>query len=162
MLACGAGETNTAISKRMGLTGRTAGKWRKRSPEFCVEGLHDELRPGQPRTDEDDKVVKPTYASKLNQVKHWFGIITQRVIWRGSFSSVPVAGFRKTVGVDRQNRALHGHLQQSLSSFQLDCDCRFDPGEAATTFLANFLNFIVPSCKFPNHSLAPRPQRRVH
>jgi putative transposase len=43
VLACGAGETNTAISKRMGLTGRTAGKRRKRSREFCVEGLHYEL-----------------------------------------------------------------------------------------------------------------------
>ena len=30
----------------------------------------------------------PTYASWLNQVKRWFGIITQRAIRRGSFSSV--------------------------------------------------------------------------
>ena len=30
VLACGAGETNTAIAKRMGLTGMTVGKWRKR------------------------------------------------------------------------------------------------------------------------------------
>ncbi|WP_370594449.1 helix-turn-helix domain-containing protein [Synechococcus sp. CBW1108] len=31
VLACGAGETNTAIAKRMGLTGMTVGKWRRRS-----------------------------------------------------------------------------------------------------------------------------------
>ena len=30
VLACGAGETNTSIAKRMGLTGMTVGKWRKR------------------------------------------------------------------------------------------------------------------------------------
>jgi putative transposase len=30
----------------------------------------------------------PTYASWLNQVERWFGIITQRTIRRGSFSSV--------------------------------------------------------------------------
>jgi len=30
----------------------------------------------------------PTYASWLNQVERWFGIITQRAIRRGSFSSV--------------------------------------------------------------------------
>ncbi len=30
----------------------------------------------------------PTYASWLNQVERWFGIITQRVIRRGSSSSV--------------------------------------------------------------------------
>lgn len=30
VLACGAGETNTAIAKRMVLSGMTVGKWRKR------------------------------------------------------------------------------------------------------------------------------------
>ena len=30
----------------------------------------------------------PTYASWLNQVERWFGIITQRAIRRGTFSSV--------------------------------------------------------------------------
>jgi len=32
-LACGDGETNTSIAKRMGLTGMTVGKWRKRYRE---------------------------------------------------------------------------------------------------------------------------------
>ncbi|CAK6692587.1 hypothetical protein BBFGKLBO_01265 [Synechococcus sp. CBW1107] len=50
VLACGAGETNTAIAKRMGLTGMTVGKWRKRYRDLGLEGLHDELRPGRPRT----------------------------------------------------------------------------------------------------------------
>jgi putative transposase len=57
VLACGAGESNTAIAKRMGVTGMTVGKWRKRYQEFGTEGLHDELRPGRPRTYEDDKVA---------------------------------------------------------------------------------------------------------
>jgi putative transposase len=56
VLACGAGETNTA--KRMGLTGMTGGKWLKRYRELGLEGLHDELRPGRPRTYEDDKVAE--------------------------------------------------------------------------------------------------------
>jgi putative transposase len=58
VLACGAGETNTAIAKRMGLTGITVGKWRKRYRELGIEGLHDELRPGRPRTYEDDTVAE--------------------------------------------------------------------------------------------------------
>ena len=58
VLACGAGETNTAISKRMGLTGMTVSKWRKRHRDLGPEGLHDELRPGRPRTYEDDKVAE--------------------------------------------------------------------------------------------------------
>jgi putative transposase len=31
----------------------------------------------------------PTYASWLNQVERWFGLITQQAIRRGSFTSVP-------------------------------------------------------------------------
>ena len=58
VLACEAGETNTAISKRMGLKGMTVGKWRKRYRDLGLEGLHDDLRPGRPRTYEDDKVAE--------------------------------------------------------------------------------------------------------
>jgi len=58
VLACGAGETNTAIAKRMGLSGMTVGKWRKRYRELGLAGLHDELRPGRPRTYEDDQVAE--------------------------------------------------------------------------------------------------------
>ena len=58
VLACGAGESNTAIAKRMGLTGMAVGKWCKRSKELGLEGLHDELRLGRPCTYEDDKVAE--------------------------------------------------------------------------------------------------------
>jgi len=42
----------------MGVTGMTVGKWRKRYREYGIEGLHDELRSGRPRTYEDDKVAE--------------------------------------------------------------------------------------------------------
>jgi putative transposase len=42
----------------MGLTGMTVGKWRKRYRELGLEGLHDELRPGRPRTCEDETVAE--------------------------------------------------------------------------------------------------------
>jgi putative transposase len=58
VLACGAGEAETAIAKRMGLTRMTTGKWRKLHRYLDLEGLHDELRPGRPRTYEDDKVAE--------------------------------------------------------------------------------------------------------
>ena len=45
----------------------------------------------------------PTYASWLNQVERWFGIITQRAIRRGSFSNVLAGGFRAAVGANRQD-----------------------------------------------------------
>ncbi|MFM1799521.1 MAG: hypothetical protein RLZZ117_1799 [Cyanobacteriota bacterium] len=58
VLASGAGETNTSIANRMGLRVMTVGKWRKRYLDRGLEGLHDDLRPGRPRTYEDDKVAE--------------------------------------------------------------------------------------------------------
>ena len=51
--ACGTGETNSAIAMRMGVKGMTVGIWRKRYREFGLDGIHDELRPGRPRTHDD-------------------------------------------------------------------------------------------------------------
>ena len=58
VLACGNGETNTSIAQRMGLTGMTVGKWRKRYRDCGIEGLRDERRPGRPRTYQDEKVAE--------------------------------------------------------------------------------------------------------
>ena len=49
VLACGAGDTNTAIAKWMRLSGMTGGKWRMRYRELGLADLHAELRPGRPR-----------------------------------------------------------------------------------------------------------------
>jgi len=49
-LSCAAGETNTTVAKRMGLSGMTVGKWQKRYRELGLEGLDDKLRRGQPLT----------------------------------------------------------------------------------------------------------------
>lgn len=58
VLACWAGESNTAIARRMGLTVMTVGKWRRRYRELGIEGLLDELRPGRPRTYGGEKVAE--------------------------------------------------------------------------------------------------------
>jgi putative transposase len=41
------GETNTAIAKRLKLSGATVGKWRARFAALRIQGLDDELRPGR-------------------------------------------------------------------------------------------------------------------
>jgi putative transposase len=79
----------------------------------------------------------PTYAYWLNQVERCFGIITQRAIRRGSFSSVLAAGFRAAVGADRQNRAVRGGLQQDQGAVQLDRHGGLNPEEAPATLLTN-------------------------
>ena len=58
VLAAAAGETNASIAKRLKLSRPTVGKWRRRYLEQGLEGLHDELRPGRPRTHEDERVAE--------------------------------------------------------------------------------------------------------
>jgi transposase len=58
VLACAAGDTNTVVAQRFGVRGSTVGKWRQRYLDLGIEGLHGELRPGRPRTYEDDTVVE--------------------------------------------------------------------------------------------------------
>ncbi len=58
VLASASGEPNSAIAQRMGLTPVTVGKWRKRYLEHGIEGLHDELRAGRPRSFDDERVAE--------------------------------------------------------------------------------------------------------
>ena len=58
VLACARGEANASIARRMGLSNVTVGKWRKRYRMQGIEGLHDELRPGRPRTHDDERVAE--------------------------------------------------------------------------------------------------------
>ena len=58
VLACAQGEANTSIARRMRLSNATFGKWRKRYRMQGIEGLHDELRPGRPRTHDDERVAE--------------------------------------------------------------------------------------------------------
>ena len=58
VLACARGEANASIARRMGLSNATVGKWRKRYRMQGIEGLHDELRSGRPRTHDDERVAE--------------------------------------------------------------------------------------------------------
>lgn len=58
VLAGADGESNTSIATRMGITQLTVGKWRRRYLEQGIEGLHDELRPGRPRSYDDERVAE--------------------------------------------------------------------------------------------------------
>jgi len=49
----------------------------------------------------------PTYASWLNQVERWFGLITQRAIRRGSFRTVRELVQRIDTFVTRYNATAH-------------------------------------------------------
>lgn len=74
VLACADGEPNAAIARRMKLNPMTVGKWRRRYLERGLQGLHDELRPGRPRTHEDERVaevINTALQSQPPNATHW-------------------------------------------------------------------------------------------
>ena len=68
------GENNTQIAERLQWTKATVGKWRKRFIDHRLAGLYDELRPGRPRTIEEERVaalLKRTLSRKPPAGTHW-------------------------------------------------------------------------------------------
>ena len=58
VLACAQGESNTAVAARLGVARSSVNKWRARFVAQRLDGLHDEPRPGAPRSIGDDDVEK--------------------------------------------------------------------------------------------------------
>ncbi|WP_246140482.1 helix-turn-helix domain-containing protein [Micromonospora olivasterospora] len=56
VLACAQGLSNSEVSRRLGVSLPTVGKWRKRFVADRVDGLRDEPRPGAPRKIGDAQV----------------------------------------------------------------------------------------------------------
>lgn len=74
VLLAAQGESNTAIAERLRLTRPTVGIWRQRYLDHGLEGLHEELRPGRPRTISDDRVaalVRKTLETKPQGSTQW-------------------------------------------------------------------------------------------
>jgi len=74
VLLSAAGKANQEIAQQLGLTNATVGKWRRRFLEQDVTGLHDELRPGRPRSVSDERVarlVRKTLETKPQDGTHW-------------------------------------------------------------------------------------------
>ena len=74
VLACAAGEANQAVAAKLGVTPQTVGKWRARFVARRLDGLHDEPRPGVPRSIEDAKVeavIVATLETIPQGATHW-------------------------------------------------------------------------------------------
>src|SRR5439155_178848 len=74
VLAAAAGATNQEIAARLGCHPTTVGKWRSRFARHRLDGLHDEPRPGKPRTitDEDvERVIVKTLEETPRDATHW-------------------------------------------------------------------------------------------
>jgi putative transposase len=75
ILSSADGEANNSIAERLKLTKGTVGKWRARFIERRVAGLYDDVRPGKPRTIDDERVahlIRTTLHTKpANGSTHW-------------------------------------------------------------------------------------------
>ena len=58
ILSSADGESNKVIAKQLGITQATVGKWRSRFIERRIAGLYDDVRPGAPRTIDDERVAQ--------------------------------------------------------------------------------------------------------
>ena len=68
------GESNSMIAERLDWSLPTVGKWRRRFAEQRISGLHDELRPGRPRTYADEQVaglINRVLRSRPPNAMHW-------------------------------------------------------------------------------------------
>jgi putative transposase len=75
VLACAAGATNSAVARRFATTDATVGKWRRRFVARRIAGLHDELRPGKPRSIDDERIAQllttTLHARPKDGATHW-------------------------------------------------------------------------------------------
>jgi len=74
VLAAADGELNRDIAARLGCHPTTVGKWRNRFAEHRLDGLHDEPRPGKPRSlgdDDVERVIVKTLEETPPDATHW-------------------------------------------------------------------------------------------
>jgi len=75
VLSSADGEANNSIAQRLKLSKATVGKWRNRFIEQRIAGLYDDMRPGKPRTIDDERVaqlIKTTLHTKpADGSTHW-------------------------------------------------------------------------------------------
>ena len=74
VLACAEGASNSEVADRLRVNRNTVNKWRKRFVEDRLDGLHDEARPGAPRSIGDDDVERLIVATLEHSPRdstHW-------------------------------------------------------------------------------------------
>jgi len=115
VLAAADGEATIAIAARLGCARQTVSKWRGRFARRGLDGLHDEPRPGKPRSisDEDvERVIVKTLEEQPRDATHW------------STRSMAAATGMSQTAVSRIWRAF-GLKPQLTETFKLSPDPQF-------------------------------------
>lgn len=98
VLECvGPGTASSDVAKRMGLNRNTVNKWRGRYARQRITGLYDQLRPGRPRTVDDERVAglinKTLHTKPADGATHWS---TRGLAAETGISKSTVARYLKT------------------------------------------------------------------
>ena len=166
VLACVEGGSNVEVAQRLGVHRDTVGKWRRRFVAQRLDGLHDEPRPGAPRTVTDDdveRVIVTTLEETPRNATHW------------STRSMATATGMSQSAVSRIWRAFALKPHQA-ESFKLSPDPQFidkvrdivglylNPPDAAVVFCVDEKTQIQALDRTaPVFPLMPRtPERRTH
>jgi transposase len=115
VLAAAEGRSSTEIAAALGCNANTVGKWRVRFARRRLDGLHDEPRPGKPRSigDEDvERVIVKTLEEQPANATHW------------STRSMAAATGMSQSAVSRIWRAF-GLKPQQTEAFKLSPDPQF-------------------------------------
>lgn len=166
VLAAAAAASNEEIAARLACNRNTVGKWRRRFVERRLDGLHDEPRPGKPRTisDEDvERLIVKTLEETPAAATHWS---TRSMAQATGMSQTAVSRIWRAFG-------LKPHL---VESFKLSPDPQFidkvrdivglylNPPEAAVVLCVDEKSQIQALDRTaPILPLMPgTPQRRTH
>lgn len=112
VLYAAAGRSTTQIVHQVGLSRVSVGKWRRRFLSQGLAGLSDELRPGRPRTLDDERVamiIKKTLEEQPAAGTHWS---TRRMALEVGVSHSSVQRLWRTFGLKPHRR----------ETFQLSAD----------------------------------------
>lgn len=74
VLAAAEGQSSVAIADELGCNASTVGRWRVRFAARRLDGLHDEPRPGKPRSISDEqveRVIVKTLEEQPKDATHW-------------------------------------------------------------------------------------------
>jgi len=115
VLACAEGLSNQEVAAAQGVNQVTVGKWRARFVARRLDGLHDEPRPGAPRTISDadvERVIVKTLEEAPRDAVHW------------STRSLAAQTGMSQSAVSRIWRAF-GLKPHQLESFELSTDPQF-------------------------------------
>lgn len=115
VLASARGESNTAIAARLKLSKATVGKWRASFLEKRLAGLHDDVRPGRPRSITDEQVAqlirKTLHGKPRDGAPHWS---VRTIAAETRISNSSVQRYLQLFGLQPQSQRLVQAIDRSV------------------------------------------------